>query len=506
VAEAASSVRIAIVGAGFGGLGTAIRLRANGVSDFVILERGQDIGGTWRDNSYPGCACDVPSHLYSFSFALNPEWTQSFSPQPEIWEYLRWCVTRFDLRPHLRLGHEVSSARWDERAKRWQIATTGGDYSARVLVGAAGPLNEPAIPALPGLDSFAGATFHSAQWNHDIDLAGRRIAVVGTGASAIQFVPEIAPRVARLTLFQRTPAWVIPRRNRPISRLEQSLYRSFPPAQRVARGGNYWVRELFGYAFLHPRAMRLAQRAARRHLYRQVADPRLRAKLAPSYTMGCKRVLISNNFYPALTRDNVDLVTESIQAVEPDAIITSDGRRYPVDTIIFGTGFTVTDPPFAHLVRGRDGRTLTEASNGSLAAFRGTAVAGFPNLFLMLGPNTGLGHNSVVFMIECQIRYLLGALRYMDRHNVAVLEPTPAAQRQYVAAVDEQMAGTVWLRGGCQSWYQDATGRVSTLWPSYTWSYWWSTRRFDPPAYRTEPPTTIDPADPDHEPAGRPRS
>jgi cation diffusion facilitator CzcD-associated flavoprotein CzcO len=475
--------RIAILGAGFGGIGTAIRLRQRGYHDFAVFDRGSEVGGTWRDNSYPGCACDVPSHLYSFSFAPNPGWSRSFSRQPEILDYLRRCVVDYDLRPHLRLDHEVRQAAWDEPSRRWVLDTSRGRYTADILVAAGGPLTEPSVPELPGLETFAGTAFHSARWDHGYDLTGRRVAVVGTGASAIQFVPEIAGKVARLHLFQRTPAWVLPRRDRALSGAERELFGRFPAAQRALRAGIYWARESFAAGFLHPVLMPLVQRMALRQLQTAVPDPDLRAKLTPDYTIGCKRVVLSNDFYPALARDNVELVTDPIAEVRPDAVVTLSGAVHPVDTIIFGTGFHVTDSLVARLVRGRDGRSLADAWQPTMQAYQGITVTGFPNLFLLLGPNTGLGHNSVVFMIECQITYLLRALQHLDRTGTAAIEPTPPAQRTFVASVDRRMRGTVWSQGGCRSWYLDANGRNSTLWPGYTWSYWLRTRRFDPDAY-----------------------
>ncbi|MEU8080580.1 NAD(P)/FAD-dependent oxidoreductase [Catellatospora citrea] len=482
--------RIAIIGAGFGGIGTAIRLRGAGYRDFLVFDRGDEVGGTWRDNSYPGCACDVPSHLYSFSFVRNPGWSRSFSPQSEIWAYLRRCADEHGVRPHLRLGHEVYTAAWDADARLWRLDTSHGAYTAQILVAAGGPLTEPSIPELPGLAEFRGETFHSARWRHDLDLAGRRVAVIGTGASAIQFVPQIAPQVAALTLFQRTPAWVLPRRDRRISAVERRLFRSAPLLHWLVRAGLYWGREVQATAFLRPALMRLGQGMARRHLRRSVADPELRERLTPSYTMGCKRVLLSNDFYPALERADVDVVTEPITRVTADGVVTADGRTHPVDTLVFGTGFHVTDLPMARAIRGADGRTLAEHWAGSMYAYRGTAVTGFPNLFLLLGPNTGLGHNSVVFMIECQLSYLLGALRHLDTTGVAAIEPLPEAQRAYNAALDRAMDGTVWTSGGCRSWYLDPSGRNSTLWPGYTWSYWLRTRRFDAAAYRAVPART----------------
>ena len=480
-------VRIAVVGAGFGGLGTAIRLKRRGFDDFVVLERAGSLGGTWRDNVYPGCACDVPSHLYSFSFAPNPNWSRSFSAQQEIWDYLEHCADRFDVRRYLRFDTEVRRAAWDEAAQRWHIETSRGDYTADVLVSAAGSLNEPSVPKFAGLETFQGAMFHSARWDHGHDLARRRVAVVGTGASAIQFVPEIQPKVAKLSVFQRTPPWVMPRGERAMSEVEHGLYRRFPVLQRLMRLGIYWARELYAIGFLKPRVMRTAQRLAEANLAKAVSDPRLRAKLTPRYAMGCKRILLSNTYYPALIRDNVEVVTEKIVEIRPRGIVTADGVEHPVDTIIFGTGFRVTDLPIAERVHGRDGRTLAEVWQGSPKAYRGTTVAGFPNLFLLLGPNTGLGHTSVVFMIESQIAYLLDALRLMRRGTIRVVEPELRAQQRFVAAVDRRMATTVWATGGCRSWYMDATGRNSTLWPGFTWRYRQRMRRFDLDAYRVLP-------------------
>jgi cation diffusion facilitator CzcD-associated flavoprotein CzcO len=479
-------LRVAIVGSGFGGLAAAIRLEHAGVDDFLVFERADDLGGTWRDNSYPGCTCDVPSHLYSFSFAPNPRWSRSFSGQPEIWEYLRECACRFGIVPRLRLGHEVRRASWDDRSRHWRVETSRGTWTADVLVVAAGPLSEPAIPALPGLDRFAGTVFHSARWDHDHDLLGREVAVVGTGASAVQFVPEIQPRVGRLRVFQRTAPWVLPRRDRALTEAERRLFRALPGTQRLARSSIYWAREGFTAAFLHPRAMRLPQRLALRHLRNAVADPALRERLTPDYTLGCKRVLLSNDYLPALTRPNVELVTAGIDRVRADGIVTDDGVAHPADTIIFGTGFRATDVPVAGRIQGREGRTLSEAWAGSPKAHLGVAVAGFPNLFLLLGPNTGLGSTSVVLMIEAQVEYLLRALRYMQASGVATVEPREGAQEAFLAEVDARMRPTVWSTG-CASWYIDRTGRNSTLWPGLTWAYRRRLRRFDPELHLTTP-------------------
>jgi cation diffusion facilitator CzcD-associated flavoprotein CzcO len=483
--DGGTRVRIAIVGTGFGGLGMAIRLKQAGVHDFILLERAGDVGGTWRDNTYPGAACDIPSHLYSFSFALNPKWSRSFSPQPEIQAYLRECAERYGIRPHIRFHHEVLSATWDERAQRWEIETAGGAFVADVLISAAGALSDPSIPALPGLERFNGTTFHSAAWNHGHDLTGERVAVVGTGASAIQFVPQIQPKVGRLSVFQRTPPWIVPRLDRRLTRVERWLYRRAPVVQRVARTALYWAHETYVFGFaVNPRLMKVAEVVARRHLAKQVPDPVLRARLTPSYTIGCKRILISNDYLPSLSEPNVDVVTSGIAEVRERSIVTTDGVEHPVDTIIFGTGFHVTDIPVASRISGQGGVTLKEAWRPGMQAYRGAAVAGFPNLFLLVGPNTGLGHNSQVFMIEAQIAYVVDALRHMDGRGAGTVEVRSEAQAAYNERVQAGMEGTVWTSGGCGSWYLDEHGRNTTLWPSFTWRFRRQTRRFDPAAYR----------------------
>jgi cation diffusion facilitator CzcD-associated flavoprotein CzcO len=477
--------RVAIVGAGFGGLGMAIRLKQEGIDDFTVLERAADLGGTWRDNSYPGCACDVPSHLYSFSFAPNPNWSHIFARQHEIWEYLNDCARRFRIAPHIRYGHEVAAAAWDDAAERWRIKTKAGPITARVLVSAAGPLSQPHVPELPGLDQFAGHAFHSAAWDHDYDLRDKRVAVVGTGASAIQFVPRIQPRVARLHLFQRTPPWVLARPEHRITEAEKTLLRNVPPVQRLLRSGIYWGAELgiLGLAY-DQRLVKPLEGLARRHLKAQVKDPALRAKLTPDYRLGCKRILGSYDYYPALTQPSTEVITEPIERVEENGIVTSDRKLRGLDAIIFGTGFHVTDNPMAAMVRGRNGKTLQDVWNGSPQAYLGMTVPGFPNGFLIVGPNTGLGNNSIVFMIEAQVRYVISALKAMDKHNLATIEVRPEAHAAFQDEVQQRMPGSVWTDGGCRSWYLDRTGRNSTLWPDFTWRYALRTRRFDLDSYR----------------------
>ncbi|HET9450611.1 MAG TPA: NAD(P)/FAD-dependent oxidoreductase [Aggregicoccus sp.] len=485
--QQAPHFRVAIVGSGFGGLGMAIRLEQAGEQDFVILERAGDVGGVWRDNTYPGCACDVQSHLYSFSFAPNPDWSRAYSGAAEIHAYLRDCAQRFGLQPHLRLGAEVREARWEEGAQRWRVETAGGTLTAQVLVSAAGALSDPAIPALPGLERFRGKVMHSARWDWSHELRGRQVAVVGTGASAIQFVPRIQPQVAKLVLLQRTAPWVLPHLDHAIPAFMRRLYRALPLAQKLVRGLIYAARELMALGFLHPRLMQRAQKLALRHLARSVPDPVLREKLTPHYTLGCKRVLLSNDYLPALTQPNVEVVTAGLRELREHSLVTADGREHPVDTLILGTGFQVTDPPIAHHVRGRDGRTLAQTWAGSMRAYAGTTVAGFPNFFMLPGPNTGLGHTSMVTMLESQFEHVLGALRYLEARGLAAVEPRADAQARYVSEVDARMRHTVWAQGGCHSWYLDATGRNSTLWPGFTFSFRRRVASFEPSDYLALP-------------------
>jgi cation diffusion facilitator CzcD-associated flavoprotein CzcO len=462
---------IVIVGSGFSGLGMAIRLKQAGMNDFVVLERADEVGGTWQANTYPGCACDVPSHLYSFSFAPNPEWTQTYSPQPEIWDYLRRCADDFGVRPHVQLGCAVESATWLEGERRWDIETSRGTYRARVVIAGMGPLTEPKIPDLPGLEDFQGETFHSARWNHDYDLKGKRVASIGTGASAIQYVPAIQEQVEQLHVFQRTAPWIMPHSNRPISDAERRLYRRVPALQKLVRGGVYAGRELLVLGFVkNPRLMRVVERIARRHIRSQIDDPRLVEKVTPDYTIGCKRILPSNRWYRALGKPNVELVTSGVREVRAKAVVDGDGVERPVDAIVFGTGFHVTDIPAAQRVRGRGGKLLDDVWHGSPRAYMGSTIAGFPNLFFLLGPNTGLGHSSMVYMIESQIAHVLAALQHMGARGAETIEIRPEAQERFNADLDARMQGTVW-NTGCASWYLDDTGRNATLWPDWTWRF-----------------------------------
>ncbi|TSB21486.1 flavin-containing monooxygenase [Streptomyces benahoarensis] len=474
-------VRVAVIGSGFGGLGAAIRLRREGITDFVVLERAGSVGGTWRDNSYPGCACDVPSHLYSFSFAPNPRWPRNFSGQPHIRAYLEHVADTFGIRPHLRFHAEVEHARWDRDALRWEIRTASGSLTADVLVSATGPLSDPKIPDIPGLATFPGKVFHSARWDHDYDLRGKRVAVIGTGASALQIVPAIQPEVGRLSLFQRTPAWVLPRADRKITGLERWLHAKVP-ATRAARRGILWgIRELQVSAFTKwPNALGLVETVGRAHMRRAVKDPALRAKLTPDYRIGCKRILLSNGYYPALTRPNVDVIAAGLREVSGSTLIGSDGSRTEADAIVFGTGFHVTDMPIAERITGADGVTLAERWKDGMESLRGTSADGFPNFLTLIGPNTGLGNSSLVLMIESQLNYLADYLHHLDVLGGRIaLDARPEAVAAWSDHMQRRMARTVWTTGGCDSWYLDANGRNTTAWPGTTAEFRRETRQVD---------------------------
>ncbi|GAA3391960.1 flavin-containing monooxygenase [Cryptosporangium minutisporangium] len=482
-----AEVRVLVVGAGFGGLAAAAHLRAAGyrsADDVLLIEQADEVGGTWRDNTYPECACDVPSVLYSFSFAPNPGWTRSYGRQPEIQEYLVRTARQTGLIEQIRFGCALIGASWDAATSQWVAETSRGVIRAQVLVTATGALSAPRLPDLPGLESFTGDAFHSARWDHGVSLAGKRVGVVGTGASAVQFVPAIAPSVGHLTVFQRTPGWVIPRGDRAYVAGEKALFRRWPVTQKISRGACYTYREGYVIGMAHaPSLLPAIQLVAEAHLRRQVPDPELRAKLRPPFQLGCKRALLSNDWFPALQRPNVELVTSAAAEVTPHGVVDATGRKHELDVLIFGTGFTPTEPPVARLLTGRDGRTLAETWDGSPRAHHGLTVHGFPNLFLMYGPNTNLGHSSIVYMLESQARYVVDAVRTLDRANLASLEVRADVEHASVADVQRRLEHSVWNKGGCASWYLDRNGRNSVMWPTFTWRYRQATRRLDVDSY-----------------------
>ncbi len=480
---------IVIVGAGFSGLGMGIRLKQAGVHDFVILERADKVGGTWRDNQYPGAACDVESHLYSFSFEPNPRWTRTFASQAEILEYLEHCTDKYGVRKHIRFGVAATGAYFDDRRGGWDVAVTGSPghtLRASVLIAACGPLNREKLPDIPGLAAFRGSMFHSSRWDHTFSLRAKKVAVIGTGASAIQIVPAIAAEVERLFVFQRTPPWVIPKPDRLISHRMRALYARFPLAQKLARQAIYWRRELLALGMVaDPRIMKLPEALARLYLARSVASAELRRKLAPNYVMGCKRVLPTNDWYRALQRENVELVTERIAEVREGGIVTRNGEERAVDAVVLATGFEASEHVAPFEVRGRLGRDLAETWRDGAEAYLGTTVSGFPNLFLLIGPNTGLGHGSMVFMIESQVAYVLSAVRTMRCKGLTHVDVRPDVQARYNERLRRRLENTVWSTG-CMSWYLTRSGKNKTLWPGFTFEFRHRTRRFDEEAYDVE--------------------
>jgi cation diffusion facilitator CzcD-associated flavoprotein CzcO len=490
-------VRVAVIGTGFGGLGAAVRLRRTGITDFVLLERADAVGGTWRDNTYPGCACDVPSHLYSFSFAPNPRWPRNFSGQAHIRAYLEWVTDTYGLRPHLRFNSEVTAARWDAEELHWVIDTAGGTLTADVLVSAGGPLSDPSMPDIPGLDRFPGKVFHTARWDHGYSLRGKRVAVIGTGASAIQVVPAIEREVTQLTVFQRTPPWVLPRADRSISGAEQWLHSRIPATRALRRQLLWGMRELQVGAFAkHPGQLRAMEQLALLHMRRAVKDRATRRRLTPDYRIGCKRILLSNDWYPALAKPHVDLVSAGLTEVRGNTLVAADGTEAEADAIILGTGFHVTDLPIAGRIKGADGTTLAEHWSGGMTALRGATAVSFPNLLFIIGPNTGLGNSSMILMIESQLNYLADYLTKLATLGKAALTPRPEAVAAYNEDVQRRMRRSVWNTGGCQSWYLDANGRNTTVWPGTTGEFRKITRRVDlseyevlrPPAAPAAPP------------------
>jgi cation diffusion facilitator CzcD-associated flavoprotein CzcO len=477
-ADKPAHVDVLVIGAGFSGIGMGIQLRRAGIESFVILERGPDVGGTWRINTYPGCACDVPSHLYSFSYEKNPYWSRMYPTQPELRDYLSNVTDKHGLRPNMRFDSEVREAVFDEGAGRWRVTTKGGEqFSARVVASCMGGLSRPQIPKLPGLERFQGPAFHSATWDHSFDLTGKRVGVVGTGASAIQFVPQIASRVAKLHLFQRTPPWILPKPDRPIRRWEQVLFRMLPGYMAGLRNYLYWRQEVLGIGYtLKPKYLKLAERVALRYLKEAVPDPAVRARLTPDYRIGCKRVLLTNDYLQTMCRPNVEVVTDGVTEIRERSVVTADGAEREVDGLIFGTGFRTLD--FTSPVRfvGPGGAELNEVWKTRPRAYFGVATAGFPNLFFITGPNSRVANNSIVFMIEAQIRYVVECLEHMRDRKIATLQVRPEAQERYNARLVERAKRTVFATG-CKSWYLDEKGESPVLWPGFSSEFWWKSRR-----------------------------
>ena len=473
--------RIIIIGAGIAGIGTAIKLREAGFHDFEIVEKSHDFGGTWLDNSYPGAACDVPAHLYTLSFEPNPDWTETFAGQPEILAHVQATAAKHGLHEITRFGTEVAAAVWDHDATEWVLTTTAGDdLRAAVVISGLGQLNRPSIPPIPGLDSFEGTTFHSARWNHDHDLTARRVAVIGTGASAVQFVPEIVGSVGHLDLFQRSANWVMPRENPPIGKEKRRRFRRVPGLRRLHRLRIYLQFEVLVNQVFNTDSVanRKATEGAMKHLESVVPDDELRAALTPDYPIGCTRILAHDDWYPALQRDNVDVVTTGIREIVADGIVTDDGVHHRVDTIIFGTGFDTNNFLAPIDFVGRDDVSIRRRWAKGAEAYLGITVADFPNLFMLYGPNTNLGHNSIIFMIEQQIHHTVRLLEEMRERDIAAIDLHRHEQDRFNRRIQKRMGKRVWVTS-CSSWYKNESGKVVNNWPGSTVDYWWKCRRVD---------------------------
>ena len=484
------SHRVIIIGAGFGGIGMAIRLKQAGIEDFVVVDRAADLGGTWRDNSYPGLSCDVPSILYSYSF--RPwRWSRRYPPREEILAYLHALVAEHDLGPHLRFGAAIEVADFDDAGGTWTLTLAGGDtLQAQAVVCAVGQLGQPRLPDIPGRVDFAGPSWHSGRWNHDVDLTGKRVAVIGTGASAIQFVPEVAKVAAHVDVYQRTAPYVLPKADRPYGEKEQALLERLPVMRKADRLRVFLYGELLTSGFVLSQKMLAGpMRIWRKQLTEQISDPDLRARCVPDYVMGCKRVAFSNDWYPALARPDVDLVTDTIERITPDGVVTADGTTRQADVIVYGTGFKAVEFLTPMAVTGLRGRRLHDAWRDGAQAYLGVSVTGFPNFFILYGPNTNLGGNSIIYMLEGQIGYALGAIQALSREGLAWLDVRPDVQDDFNAWVQTASKTSVW-ESGCHSWYTTATGRNTNNWPDHTFLYRYRVRRFDLGAYRVMPRST----------------
>ncbi|WP_180028204.1 NAD(P)/FAD-dependent oxidoreductase [Acinetobacter sp. YH16032] len=480
------NTKIAIIGAGFGGLATAIQLLKRGIKDFVILEKASDVGGTWRENQYPGAACDVQSHMYSLSFAPKSDWTKRYAEAPEIFQYIQDLIQEYDLKKFIQFDTEVISTRFDEQAHVWEISIKNQSaLHSQFLIFASGPLHIPQIPKIKGIEKFKGEVFHSSSWNHAYDLNGKRVASIGTGGSAIQYIPEIAPKTKQLYVFQRTAAWVIPRDERAYNALDKKLFAQYDWFRKLHRARLYWSNESRVVPIVKPQMMRLGQKLAEAFIRFQVKDKEIAKKLTPDYTMGCKRILVSNRYFPTFNRKNVELVTDSIQEITENAIVTKDGQVREIDCLIYGTGF-ITDPRIYlkdFKCYGENGIELKEAWKEGAESYYGISTKGFPNLFQLLGPNTVLGHNSVIFMIESQVNYILQLIEAVEKSKTKAIVVKDVVQEEFNRKIQEKFAGTVW-QSGCVSWYQQEGGKNFSLWPSYTWKYWLETKNANLADYR----------------------
>jgi cation diffusion facilitator CzcD-associated flavoprotein CzcO len=474
-----------IVGAGFSGLCMGIKLKEKGMDNFVILERNRHLGGTWYDNDYPGAACDVESHLYSFSFEPNPDWSRQFGPQGEILHYMEHCAEKYKLTPHIRLNMNITKAVFDEKKGLWTVTAKSGEtFTARILVNCSGGLSEPALPEIKGRDTFKGKVFHSARWDKSFDPKGKKVAVIGTGASAIQIVPAIVGKVKHLDLFQRTPPWILPKRDKEISAFRRKMYRGIPFMRKLYRARLYWTHELMAMGFvISPAILKLGGKIVIRYLNKSINNPELREKLTPHYTLGCKRVLLSNDYYPAMQQPNLSLITEGIKEITASGIKTRDGVQHDVDTIIFATGFQAAEGVLRYEVTGRGGLDLNESWRDGAEAYLGTSITGFPNMFIVVGPNTGLGHSSMILMIEAQVHYIMQALKTLKEKGAKYTDVKREVEKEYNDDLQARLAKSVWQTGGCASWYQTKSGKNVSLWPGFTFTFMRKTKYFEPDKY-----------------------
>lgn len=475
-ATAAAGPSIAIIGAGVAGICTAIKLKEKGFTNFTIYEKAAEIGGTWRENTYPGCSCDVPLHMYQFSFDMRPDWTKKFVFAQDLKAYLESVVDKYGLRGHIVFNTEIDDARFDERTGTWMLKAGARNFEANVLAAGTGQLHRPVWPNIPGRESFKGDHWHSAQWNHSVSLKGKRVGVIGNGASAIQFVPEVAKEAGEVTIFQRSASWVLPRPQREFHGWEKALYKALPWTMKIQRWKLYWFGELLFRAF-HTSGDKMKQMAIdEMNLY--VTDPVKKRKLTPDYEPGCKRVLFANDWWPAMGMDHVDVVTDGIEEINASGIRTRDGKQHDLDIIIYGTGFDTTHFLGPMAMKGLAGRDLKDAWATGAEAHHGMTVSGFPNFFMLYGPNTNLGHNSIIFMIECQANYIAQCVEKLKSDNLLYMDVKPEVQRASNEAVQADNANSVFA-SGCTSWYKTESGKVTNNWANYTFKYWWRTRRPD---------------------------
>lgn len=476
---------VVIVGSGFAGLCMGIKLKQAGMNNFIILEKEKEVGGTWYVNTYPAAACDVESHLYSFSFEPKSDWTRTYPQQKEILEYQKHCADKYKLRPHIQFNTTVISAVFNQNDNTWEITTSNNQkIKAKVFITGVGPLSDPLYPSIKGLEDFEGEKFHSAQWNHNFDYKGKKVAVIGSGASAIQFVPELAKSVEKLYLFQRTPPWVFPKPDRPFTSKELNYFKYIPGYRLYYREKIYWTYEKMAEGFVkNPELLKHASQSIERYIRKTFKDSAMQEKLIPKYTMGCKRILYSNNWYPALLKENVSVISDKIDHITKNSICTADGNEYTVDAIVYATGFKATEHLSKIHITGRNGLVFEELRKKDGSAYLGTSTHGFPNMFMLVGPNTGVGHTSIIHIIESQVTYIMDALKYIKRKNIKSFEVKDEVLKAYNVELDNKMKGTVWSAGGCNSWYKDANGKIPTVLPDFTYNFRKQTKKFIPETY-----------------------